>query len=745
MSEIPQPLHPVIALRAAILAHGLQPVAVYTHDKRPFGNHWQATHGHPPFVAQAQSTGILCNGVRAVDVDVSDPRAAAEAEDVIFETLGVSTFIRGRSDSPRRLILYRGTGKKRIIKTNAGEVEILGEGQQFVAYGVHPDGADYEWLESEPASQKVNGSIVKDEDLDRLEAALHAALGGFPTEKGGEATEGNSSTPDIAPVARRDRDRGATTWAEKALADECARVASAGKGGRNQAINDAAFNLGQIVGGGLLNRADVENALRNAARACGYPQADGWRQTNATIKSGLESGLKQPRKPPAIEPSVPVAVVEAAELMTRPRAREANDDPLAAIEMGRNVDWRTPRGLIGRISDWILETSPRPNKPLAVAAATSILSAICGRHLYSPTGAALNVYIVMLAKTGAGKDRPLSAVGEFFRAAQLAALAQTAKAFSVSGFEKLVRDNPCCVATIDEMGANLLARIANKRASHEAGEGIKAALQELWSRFYGKSPFATTTRAQAASDSVASPSLTLIGASTPEKFYECFKAGDALSGFLNRFLIVNADGRAKETHEFEYVAPSPEIVEELRALIPEQDGNLGDVMGVYRAPAVTERKMRWEDAETKAEARALENQIGEMADVHPHGELMARTFEYAIRLASLHAISNARLAVDRHDLAWGASWSIQSTRGMIVAANEMMAETDHEGFVNRIKAIIKKEGTIGRTDLARRTQWLKSKDRDGIIDQLAEAEIIQKLDVKSGQPGPVRRCYRWMG
>ena len=64
------------------------------------------------------------------------------------------------------------------------------------------------------------------------------------------------------------------------------------------------------------------------------------------------------------------------------------------------------------MTDHVLATSRRPNRPLAVAASTATLSGVCGRWLYSPTGAALNLYITMLGLTTIGKNRPLSASGD---------------------------------------------------------------------------------------------------------------------------------------------------------------------------------------------------------------------------------------------------------------------------------------------------------------------------------------------
>ena len=84
-------------------------------------------------------------------------------------------------------------------------------------------------------------------------------------------------------------------YADKALNDEVARVRSASIGSRNEALNTAAFNLGQLVGGGLIDRPEVERALR--AAAADLAADDGADSVEKTIASGLDAGIKQPRQP----------------------------------------------------------------------------------------------------------------------------------------------------------------------------------------------------------------------------------------------------------------------------------------------------------------------------------------------------------------------------------------------------------------------------------------------------------------
>jgi hypothetical protein len=83
-------------------------------------------------------------------------------------------------------------------------------------------------------------------------------------------------------------------YAARALQSEIAALNRVTEGGFNDALNRAAFNLGQLVPDHL-TRSDVENALYDTALSCGYVARDGERQTWRTIQSGLEAGIRNPR------------------------------------------------------------------------------------------------------------------------------------------------------------------------------------------------------------------------------------------------------------------------------------------------------------------------------------------------------------------------------------------------------------------------------------------------------------------
>ena len=161
----------VTALRAQLWDAGFRPVPVFNGDaevaspgKQPLGKAWQVDARHdPPFcatspaVAHALNTGLLADGLRAIDIDVDDPTVAARCRAATVQWLGEAP-IRSRRNSPRCLILYRaatGAPSKLVLSGKLGKIEVLGKGQQFVAFGHHHSGAELEWFPSAPGQEAL--------------------------------------------------------------------------------------------------------------------------------------------------------------------------------------------------------------------------------------------------------------------------------------------------------------------------------------------------------------------------------------------------------------------------------------------------------------------------------------------------------------------------------------------------------------------------------------------------------------
>lgn len=80
-----------------------------------------------------------------------------------------------------------------------------------------------------------------------------------------------------------------------ALHREVTALANVKAGGRNQALNVAAFRLFQLVAGGELERDQVVQRLVSACHANGLIKDNGLPSVMATIRSGARAGMQYPR------------------------------------------------------------------------------------------------------------------------------------------------------------------------------------------------------------------------------------------------------------------------------------------------------------------------------------------------------------------------------------------------------------------------------------------------------------------
>src|SRR5262249_41502366 len=108
-----------------------------------------------------------------------------------------------------------------------------------------------------------------------------------------------------------------SAYDKTALEGECKKVAAALPGTRNSTLNEAAFNLGQLVSGSTLDEQMVRDRLFEAAETCRLVADDGAAQAWATINSGLQAGKQQPRSRPQPRPHTarPTIKLEDGELL----------------------------------------------------------------------------------------------------------------------------------------------------------------------------------------------------------------------------------------------------------------------------------------------------------------------------------------------------------------------------------------------------------------------------------------------
>jgi hypothetical protein len=170
---------PLIAnMRQKLWHHGYRPVAVNNGEKFPFERGWtESARLDPPRACMIVrpwqlGTGILCDGLRPVDNDIKDALLASTFNAWLYDRFGHVPF-RHRGNSHSRLLLFRATdGEPRKAscknKTTGNGVEILGRGNQFFAYGVHPSGATLHWIDGPTETPRDQLPVLNDEQCQEI-------------------------------------------------------------------------------------------------------------------------------------------------------------------------------------------------------------------------------------------------------------------------------------------------------------------------------------------------------------------------------------------------------------------------------------------------------------------------------------------------------------------------------------------------------------------------------------------------
>lgn len=171
-------------------------IPIIPGEKRPAGKNWQKFDGSAEGVADYLADGKGDHGVGiksrycpAVDIDILDEAVNEEIQQIVREIAGESR-LRRIGLPPKVLWVYRAEKDATWPKVDTGEwfdpqgrkakVEILADGQQFVAAHVHPDTKKpYRWLDGSPLTvPRAELTILTHEQAEEIkQRSLEVFLG----------------------------------------------------------------------------------------------------------------------------------------------------------------------------------------------------------------------------------------------------------------------------------------------------------------------------------------------------------------------------------------------------------------------------------------------------------------------------------------------------------------------------------------------------------------------------------------
>lgn len=291
-------------------------------------------------------------------------------------------------------------------------------------------------------------------------------------------------------------------------------------------------------------------------RAKEGPPVDMSALLTAAYKNAPAAAPAEPQPAPSPAPVATTAEPAPAPL---PRARAAAHG------------YQLPPGLIGELASYFHATAIRPVQEMALAAAIGLAAGVAGRA-YNISGTGLNQYLLVLAKTGSGKEGVSKGIGNLMASIrpQVPMVDDFIGPGAFASGQALIRvldQRPCFLSLLGEFGLRLQAM--NDPRANAAERLLKTVLLDL----YAKSGFSDVLRSTAYSDSekntkaIRAPAVTILGESTPETFYEGIHAGDIADGLIPRFHVIEYTGPRPHRNRNANCAPPPELVDRFADLV----------------------------------------------------------------------------------------------------------------------------------------------------------------------------------
>ncbi len=600
---------------------------------------------------------------------------------------------------------------------------------------MHPDGMAYKWLEG-PVHVSDLPEFTAD-DLAVLEETLES-LGWLRKAARGVQREGRSSAP-------ADADDFFSETKTAALADLSAWVHDLdlydlrpARGGFEAVATWRPSSTGQPIAKRKRNLSIQANGVKDfgtnwtgsaidlvmMAQGLDQAAATSWLRT----RCGLDCELivLEPRK--ATKSAQVEAFTPSAHVLGKA-------EHVKSTELPDHLT-RVP-GLVGMITDWISDSAMSPQRGLALGAALTLVGTAAGRKVAGPTRSGTHLYVLGIARTGAGKDHPLAAITTILEAADMSAHLGPGQFMSMSAMVNRLTRQPLTLSPIDEFGS-FLARInGNRSSTHE--RAISGTMRSVWGRSFQTVP--PMEWAGRSSEPIYSPAFSVYGVTTPEEFYSAVEGADVSNGFLNRILTISTTTVPNEVDPTAnpFVVPLP-VVEGMREIYNLGGPLLRSTMHAGRSdpPAID---VPWADGDAKCIYDKFRLRLKQR---EADAAFLARTAEMGVRLATIRAIgrNSVNPAITTADMRWGGDVALWSGERMIQDAADFISETPTQAETKNVLRAIKEAVRISHSDLLKKLQHrMKGREVNDMVQSLSDARQIKIEEIRPVAGGKPAKFY----
>ena len=377
-------------------------------------------------------------------------------------------------------------------------------------------------------------------------------------------------------------------------------------------------------------------------------------------------------------------------------------------------------GFISEFTDWVLTQSSRPNPIIALAAGVSLQGHMIGRKVRDKSGNRSNLYMALLAPSGAGKQAPQDCIKKLLAITDQQH-AYGGKVASDSALADALMEHPAKLFIWDEFGRFLDKMKEKKGGTHM--QAVQEVLLELWN--------ATSIlwKHKALADrrnnrEINQPCASFFGLTVADSFWSGLEQQHMTDGFAARILVIDAGKQKPKRNDDKEELPPPQSLIETAMFWKNFQPGGGDLSGVNPMPQVIPETDR---------AKAIFRDLLDQQDAHtqePAASVWSRAIEKAKRLAMIYACSADREApvIDTAAASWGCRFAAYTTRSFLSsAAQEITPDDIFHAAKKRVQDAIRKQTAIGHAatrSYILRTAGVRAQMRDEVIAHLLECGDI---------------------
>jgi len=381
-------------------------------------------------------------------------------------------------------------------------------------------------------------------------------------------------------------------------------------------------------------------------------------------------------------------------------------------------------GFVSEVMDYTLETSPYPNRILAFCGALALQAFLAGRKIRDEFDTRTNIYLLALADSGVGKNRPRQVNREILFQVGLTKCVGD-KFASGEGIQDVLVSQPSMLFQTDEVDGVLRLITRAKDSRHES---IPNTLLTL----YTDSNSVVSLRVRAGQehpDTVDQPNLCLLGTAVPKFFYESLSEQLLTNGFFSRLIVFEADERARGRRVRKTDIP-PSIIAVADAWAKLEPGSGGNLQAFHPEPitvfgspdayeAVDEFWSMADDRHADAAKRKAETEK----------TLWSRATERLCKLALIYAASenHVKPRISLAAVQWARALVEWQTQRMLFMAETHVADSEFHAECQKFLNYLRRDGGMMQHKDALRCMHIKAKDFKEIADTLIQSEQIEAL------------------